>query len=255
MAAVIAVTSLISLLKPGFYNKETFNWQVQSLGQDSLNLILIVPVLVITSFLQYKGNAKASPVWAGTMLYITYTYVIYCFNVHFNNFFIAYCFVFGSSFYSVLCFLYTHRDLNNEPESKRSHNIRMVTACYFLTVAVLFSFLWLSDLIPSVLQNRVPSAIIETGLYTNPVHVLDLSILLPGLFATGVLLLKKKNPANSIAPVFLAFFILMDLTIAALNFMMFKNNLATDISVAGVMTFLAVLSSVLLALNLKYRYV
>lgn len=255
MSAVIAVTTLIPLLKPGFYNKETFNWQVQSLGQDGINLILIVPMLIITSVLQYKGNSKVSPVWAGTMLYITYTYAIYCFNVHFNYFFIAYCFTFGSSFYSVLCFLYTFRDFNHESESKHSHNTRVVTASYFLIIAVLFSFLWLSDLIPSILQNRVPSAITETGLYTNPVHILDLSILLPGLFATGVLLLKRKNLANGIAPVLLAFFIFMDLTIAALTVVMFKNNLVKDVSVAGVMIFLAIVSSVLLTLNLKYRHV
>lgn len=255
MAAVISFTTLISLLTPDFYDQETFNWQVQSLGQDGINLILVVPFLVITSFLQYKGHRKASPVWAGTMLYIAYTYAIYCFNIHFNILFIAYCFIFGSSFYAVSYFLYTQRSFNANPESNPARTIRVVTACYFLTNASLFFSLWLSDLILSTLQGRIPASIKEAGLYTNPVHVLDLSVVLPGVFMSGILLLKKKSPANSIIPVLLTFFILMNATITALTLIMFNNKISPDISVAIIMVFLAIISSILLTLNLKHRYV
>ena len=43
------------------------------------------------------------------------------------------------------------------------------------------------------------------GLFTNPVHVLDLSILLPALALSGVLLLRRRAAGFLLAPLLLGF--------------------------------------------------
>ena len=41
--------------------------------------------------------------------------------------------------------------------------------------------LWLSELIPASLSGEVPKSVTDAGLWVNPIHVLDLAVLLPGL--------------------------------------------------------------------------
>jgi hypothetical protein len=43
---------------------------------------------------------------------------------------------------------------------------------------------------------------------TNPVHILDLAFFLPAVLATGVLLLRRRPLAYTMAPAFLVFLIL-----------------------------------------------
>jgi hypothetical protein len=45
------------------------------------------------------------------------------------------------------------------------------------------------------------------ALPTNPVHILDLGFFLPAVIATGVMLLKKKPLAYSVAPAFNVFLV------------------------------------------------
>jgi hypothetical protein len=126
-----------------------------------------------------------------------------------------------------------------------------VTGIYFLAISILFYFLWLSEVIPSALQNTTPKSLAEVGLPTNPVHVIDLSVILPAIFITGILLLGKNVIGILFAPVMLSFFILMDITIGALVVVMKTKGLETDLSVTTIMSVLAVLSAGLLVVHFK----
>src|SRR5262245_26042156 len=103
LAAVVIACSLAGMLTPGFYEKETPNWQAQSYGQDLVDLFLIVPALLVTAVAGRK-NEKSFLVWGGVVLYVAYTFVLYCFDVHFNSLFFFYCIALGLSFYACLYF-------------------------------------------------------------------------------------------------------------------------------------------------------
>jgi hypothetical protein len=85
---LIIIVSYVGLLTPDFYSKETLNWQTQSIGQDMIDLFLMTPCLVITSILSCKKNKPAIMILGGVVLYLTYTFAIYCFDTHFNKLFI-----------------------------------------------------------------------------------------------------------------------------------------------------------------------
>ena len=55
-----------------------------------------------------------------------------------------------------------------------------VAAYTLIGTGVLFAFLWLSDVVPALLTGRVPASLTEAGLWVNPIHVIDLSMVLPG---------------------------------------------------------------------------
>jgi hypothetical protein len=105
LVILLITVSILGLADPYVYLKETLNWRTQSLGQDIVDLFLISPILLITSILVYKKNQIALLLWSGAILYLIYTFVIYCFAVHFNYLFWVYCIILGLSFYSFVYFI------------------------------------------------------------------------------------------------------------------------------------------------------
>jgi hypothetical protein len=248
LAALIIGCSLTGILTPGFYGRETPNWQAQSNGQDLVDLILIVPALLVTAIAS-RRNEKAFLLWGGVMLYVAYTFVLYCFEVHFNSLFFFYCLALGLSIYGCIYFA-LQKDKLIIPVSDR---LRRSTGIYFLVIAAVFYMLWLSEVLPASFSGKVPASVEEAGLFTNGVQVLDLAIVLPGIFLSGILLLKKNEAGYFLAPAILSFFILMDLTIAALVVLMYRNGLTANPSVAIGMIVLSGFSSLLLASWLKIK--
>jgi len=253
--SVLLTVSLIAatctgIFVTGFYAKETMNWQVQSVGQDWVNLFIVVPSLILSAFFSYRKSKIAGLLWAGVVTYIFYTFIIYCFAVHFNRLFPLYCLILGLSFYSLLWFSYSQA--RHPAIYVMSNNIvSRITGIYFLILSLIFYFLWLSEIIPAMIKGTVPASLHSTGLLTNPVHVLDLSILLPGIFIIGLLVLRRNRAGFPFSVIMLTFFILMDITIGWLAFLMYRRELLSNFSVTAMMTGLAVITLVLLAWNLK----
>jgi len=250
LAALVVAVSCIGFFTPNFYSAETLNWQAQSVGQDTIDLFLIVPCLVITSILSYRNNRRATIVWGGVVLYLTYTFLLYCFDVHFNKLFIVYCLCLGLSFYSFMLFLFT----NYREENKNyvvDNSFVDVAGIYFILISIVFYSLWLSEIIPSIMLNTIPPSVVDAGLFTNGVHVIDLSILLPGIFIVGVFLRKRKPYGFVLAPMILTFLILMDMTIATLAVIMKMKGIESNLMLTVVMSMLTLTSTALLILFLK----
>jgi uncharacterized membrane protein YGL010W len=105
--------------------------------------------------------------------------------------------------------------------------------------------------IPSIAGNTFPKNLVEYGTLTNPVHVLGLSIFLPALIITAVLLLKKKPLGLLLAPAMLVFCSLMAISISILIIIMKLKGLEGDLSITIVFGLLALISTVLLIIFLK----
>jgi hypothetical protein len=250
LATMLMITSAVGIFTFQFYGEETLNWQAQSVGQDLIDLFLVMPCLVLTSFFAARGNRTGFMLWGGVMIYLTYTFVIYCFDVHFNKLFLLYCAELGLSFYGCIIFFFTLKKDQNISVNGQG-GIFKLTGIYFLVIASLFFLLWLSEILPSIMNNATPSNLADAGLFTNPVHVLDLAVVLPGIFITGILILRKNNFGLMIAPALLMFFILMDLTIGFLVLLMFSRGLEGSPTIAIVMAAIGVFSFVILKLYLK----
>jgi hypothetical protein len=252
LAALIIFTSVCGLLVKGFYASETLNWQLQSMIQDFINLVIVTPLLIITAIFVFRGNKIALQLWSGVNFYIVYTFVIYCFDLHFNYLFVTYCFILGLSFYSLLYFRLSYRRLQQIDTFFEKRIVKTI-AVYFLVISSIFYCIWLWENIVSILNHTIPLTLIETGLATNPVQVLDLSVVLPGIFIVSVLILKKKSAGLFFVPAILTFLILMDITITFLSLAIHQN--AETFLLASVMIILALFSLVLLVRYLKSRQI
>ena len=260
ISGLIILVSLTGILDPELYSRESLNWRTQSIAQDKVDLFLLVPVLLITSILIYLKKTQNVLIWAGVILYLIYTFTIYCFAVHFNQLYPIYCLILGLSFYTFVYFLFRRSSnqtltwqLRHQPND---HDYKFgrwpkVIGIYFVLIALLFYVLWLSEILPAVFNGAIPSSLAETGLPINPVHSIDLALFLPGLFLVGLFFLRKKPFALMMGQVILTFFILMNLTIGILALDLEKQGLGSGQMLAIIMLALAILSGFFLVVLLR----
>jgi hypothetical protein len=250
IAIFVIIVSYAGLFIPDTYARETANWAAQAVAQDIIDLFLIIPFLLITSWLAFKKSRIALLFWGGVLIYLIYTFVLYCFAVHFNQLFVVYCLVLGLSFYAFLYFLLSQ--IKDPIASWFSDKVPVKTVgIYLMILSGLFYLLWLSEILPAIFSNTTPATIIETGLLVNPVHALDLSVVLPGFMIVGILLLKKNPLGLLLAPAVLTFCILMDITIGTLMIVMDIRGIETDLSLTVIMVLLALFTLGLLIWFLK----
>lgn len=244
LAFMVAGVSLIGILTPDFYMRETSNWQVQSIGQDIIDLAVVVPALLLSTQIILRTRRVGLFLWAGVLLYLIYTFAIFAFDIHFNKLFFVYCLILGLSFYLFIYFLFSQTVDPARITSKKITN--RVIGIYFIVMAALFYLLWLLEVIPYSIAGKTPVSLMEVGTPTNPVHVLDLSVILPGIFLVGVLLLKNRKMGHALTPAILIFFTLMDITIGTLSLMMRQKGFQGSLQLTVVMGGLALLSFCLL---------
>ncbi|MBN1780224.1 hypothetical protein JW948_03800 [bacterium] len=241
----LAVVSYCGAFQGSTYERDARSMAVQGMGQDMVDLFLVVPLLLVTWLLVLKGSRSALSLFSGLLMYILYSYFIYTFGVHFNDLFLLYCLILGTSLYA---FIITVVEMNRTGMQDRipgSTTLRTV-AVFFLVIAAMFALLWLKDIVPAVLNHSVPVSVSDYQLPVNAVHVLDLSIFLPGLAITAVLLLKNYRLGFILAPVFLVFLVLMAVALIGMVVMMKNEGLNEDISPAVIFSIISVIGIVLL---------
>ncbi|MEJ0055586.1 MAG: hypothetical protein WDN75_07970 [Bacteroidota bacterium] len=250
LAVLITGVSGVGIFSDDFYQRESVNWQLQSGGQDIVDLFLLVPLLAVCAFSLRLNKRVGVMLLAGTLLYTVYTFIIYCFDVHFNRLFPAYCLVLCLSIYSLL-YLFYHYLAQAVPRQAMHVFPFRLTGIFFIVISAASGLLWLSEIIPAVISDKAPVNLKLVGLPTNPVHVLDLALILPGIFACGILLLLRQRIGYLLAPVFLVFFILMDATVALLTLILKTQGQDGSFMLAGMMIGLSLVSLIIFLKGLK----
>ncbi|MBP2632281.1 MAG: hypothetical protein H6Q70_2909 [Firmicutes bacterium] len=226
---IMMICSSIGIWQENFYFREMPEWLTQCVGQDISNLFFIAPVLLISAFYANTGNRMAKIIWIGVMIANIYSYVLYCFAVHFNYMHLIYCFILGLSNFSAIYFFFHY--LKEDFKAWFTDEVpTKLIGIFLILLAVLFGFLWLSEDLPAVFKNSVPESIIKNGLITNPVHVLDYTLYLPMMFIAGVMLIKKKSIAYLLAPMMLVFAIIININIVSLMIVAQYKNISSDTS-------------------------
>lgn len=245
MITSLAVVSYLGGFSSWVYERDSASMATQGIGQDIFDLFIVVPLLIISLARSIQGKRVALFVFTGSVFYVLYSFAIYCFGVHFNNLFLLYCLVFGSSFYIFIMLVYqlNGQDIATWINPDAPHR---AIGIYFMVIAVLFYLLWLKDIVPAMAANAVPASISDNNLLTNPVHVMDIAIALPGLIVVALLLFKRHKLGLIFAPVFLIFTILLALALIAMVLSLAFHNISEDISIMAIFVILAVFSTIML---------
>ena len=237
LSILIALTAVVGLTNPVIYIQETLNWRVQALAQDIFDGLILAPLIIGSAYLVFKKRAWAYPIWAGAVFYSIYTYSIYAFTIHFGQLFPVYILILGLSFYLALLSL-INCDISLFKSKFRSHWISTAAAVVLIIFGGLFYLVWGSEVFQALTAGTTPVSLQETGLITNPVHVLDMAFLLPAMIISGILLKKKNQFGFLFAPAVLTTKTLFTLTIIMINLEFMRHGLAANESVIFMFSFI-----------------
>jgi hypothetical protein len=241
----VAIVAIFGGFVEGTYERDNPSMATQAMGQDLINLFIVVPLLIITLIYMIRGSRVATLIFGGIVAYILYSYIIYSFGIYFNNLFLLYSITLGCSLYLFILYLISIYEQDIAGWFKDEVPAKS-TGIYFILIALMFYVLWLKDIIPANLNNTIPESVSAYNLLVNPVHVIDLAIALPGLLITSYLLIKGKKLGYVLTPMFLVFTILLALALIGMAFMLKIKNITEDYTVVFIFLILAAISTIFL---------
>ncbi|MDB5205472.1 MAG: hypothetical protein JWR72_547 [Flavisolibacter sp.] len=191
----------------GIYRHMSAEVAPQGIAQDYVTLFLGIPLLLVSLFMARRGSLRGRFLLTGVVGYFLVTYLFYLVMGMYNDLFLAYVVLLALSFYT---FLLLFQSFNTKHLfSCFNENTPVKFAGGFLVFnAVSIAFLWLSIVVPPLLDGTVVP--VQTEHYTTLiVQGIDLAILLPGSFISGVLFYRKRNSGYLWAPVYFVFLSLL----------------------------------------------
>jgi len=192
-AALAIVAALVSGTSFFFWSvfKREAPGTIGNIRGAALAMLLIgVPLLIGSMLLSSRGSLRARFVWLGSLAYVTYTAVLFCFSLQFNSFFLLFAALLAVSFWALVTLL-SHFDYAAVTAGGARVPVRVV-AVYMLACVVVFSLPWLRDIIPATLRNVLPSSFEGTGINQISIYVLDFAFTFP-LLALGAVWLWRRR--------------------------------------------------------------
>ncbi len=250
VSVLVAIASGAGIFVKSIYSQETASYAAQGIGQDIVNLVVAVPVLLISAYFLRKRSARALLVWLGALVYIVYSYVMYAFSVHFGFLFPVYIAVLGLSFYTLFGSLASLKISDLAASFSPNAKAKAVSA-FLMIFGVAFFLLWSSDIVRSLAAGTVPRSVTDTGLPMNLVHVLDLGFILPGMVISSIMLWKGRPVGYLFAVPLLMFAAIMGMAIIAMLLVMSQRGMPGNLPFGVVVGVMVVASLLLIGLFLK----
>jgi hypothetical protein len=255
MLSLVLALSLAIVSYNGAFVKETYvhetpSMAAQGMGQDVVDLFIVLPLLLFSLLFVRRNKKVAYFIFGGTLFYLLYSFVIYSLGVHFNNLFLWYCLTLGLSLYTFIIMITELNRMEVEIWFNQKLPVRVI-AGYLIIVAILFYLIWFKDIVPAVLSSTIPKSISDYNLLVNPVHVIDISFVLPGLIITAIFLIRKLRLGFIFAPIVLVFILLMALALIGMLVMLKVKGIAEETSIVGIFITLAIINTVFLWIFFK----
>jgi hypothetical protein len=179
----------VEIYGQGIYRNDTSLRATTFRGTDAVTLFFCVPVLLIALVWYRRGALRGGLLLTSMLAYFLYNSTSLAFAAAYNNILLIYIASFSLSFFAlVIAFLSIDLGML---EARTSPKLPRVWISAFLFIAGLSLFVWLMDIVSSLINNTMP---VTVGPYTTEVtYILDLAILLPTIYLAGVLVLRR-NP-------------------------------------------------------------
>ena len=245
IALLGAIASAVGILFESTYERDTENFGVQAMSQDYVTLLIAVPAVLILGWLAWRGSFAARLMWHGVAFYFAYTYTIAAFMVQFNSMFLVYTTLLACSIFALVGGLATLGWPVDRSVFGPSWPRRSVVA-FLGAVVVAFLFLWLSDIVPALIEGAQPESLAESATPTNGVEVLDLSLLLPGAALIAYWVRKSEPRGYVFATGLITYIALLGIALVAMIVGLARADLSGDAAVSVVFVLAATTAAVLL---------
>jgi hypothetical protein len=192
LGAVLVAATLYGLLVGDAYRIDR-DLEMASLGQDVLTLA-VVPLLIWAGHRSRAGSLRGHLLWLSVLAYVAYAYAVYLIGVPHNDAFLLYAAALGLSVAALLDGLVR---INVAATASAFAGLpRRGVGWLLLVTGTAFALLWLSDIVPAI-PAAAPPRTLGPGGVPFAVFVLDLSLVLPAVVASGVMLLRPPGRSGA----------------------------------------------------------
>lgn len=249
LGAASAATAVGSLIPGALEGTAAMNGSAR--GTALVVLVVALPMLVVSSVRASSGSLRARAVWVGTVAYLAYNAVMFCFATPFNHLFLVYVAMLGTAFWSLVILV-----LHTSTGAIDGHRVpARAVAAYLWFVVTLNATAWLSTTLPASLGGLPPEFLDGTGLTTNPVFVQDLAVWLPAMAWMGYAVWARRAEGYFLASAGLVFWLVEAVGVAVDQWWGHLADPDSPVVSAAVVPMFAVLALVTgLFVHLSFRW-
>jgi len=238
----------VRMFGQGLYAYDTFFQATLNKGTDVVTLFVAVPLLIVAVVLCQSQAVKSRFFLTGILSYFLYYSASIAFGIAYNMMFLAYLLLFSASLFA---FILSFTGISSENLTNRiSPTMPRRGIAVFLIFAGLSVFVWLFDIVGSLVSGKPPQGI---AIYTTqPTYYLDLGIISPAAFIGSLLLFRKKISGYPFAAVLLTLNSLIGIVVICQTIV--QKEMGVTISAAQLIAYVgtfAVMS--MFAMVLNYR--
>lgn len=196
----------------GLYQHMSADVAIQGIAQDYITLFVALPVLTALVFIDRKTSLRNQLINSGVLGYFMVTYIFYMCMGMYNQLFLLYVILAGTSFFGFIKSV--ERIDKSKLEKSFNNNASQFPAWVLIIIPIMIGALWLSIVVPPLLDGSIYPQSLDH--YTTLiVQGFDLAILLPASFSIGILLLKRNIKGYLFGPIYLVFLSLLMLALIA----------------------------------------
>jgi hypothetical protein len=241
---------VVNIYGKGIYEHMSADVAIQGIAQDFITLFIGIPLLLISLFGFRKGSLRSHFMLTGILGYFFVTYLFYTAMGMYNFLFLCYVALLAMSFFALLTSLLLF-NLSTLTKYFSVKTPNKFIGIFLLINCCIIAFLWLSVIIPPLIDGSIYPAALEH--YTTLiVQGLDLGLLLPLGFVSGLLIIKRKPMGYLAATVYIIFLsILMTALTAKIIGMALHNvNVIPAIFIIPMINLIAIYCVIILLKNI-----
>ena len=231
----------------GLYSYDTVSSAAQVQGNDLITLVVGLPLLIVSTWLAFRGSLRGKLVLTGTLGFFLYTYMSMSSLASYNALFLIYVAIFTLSLYAFVISIMSF-DLNTLPQSfseKLPHG--WIVGMMFLVGGFLL-LAWLGRIIPPLLQNGTP---VLDNTTTLVIQFMDLGLIVPMAFLGGFLLLRRKAWGYLLSSIMLTKGITLGLGVSAMAINMTLSGVSESLWIMIPFLVITIMNLVMVVLLLK----
>jgi len=202
---------IVEIYGQGLYRYDTA-FKVPILrGTDAVTFFVATPLLIFALALYRRGSLRGTLLLVGMLAYFLYNSSSLALGVAYNQMALVYILYFSASLFA---FILAFRSVDLQALSVSiSPGLSYRGTSVFLFLAGLSVFVWLIDIVGSLLQNQPPHALAS---YTTEVtYVIDLGVIAPTAFLAATMLLCRAPLGYLLAAVILTLSALIGVVVVA----------------------------------------
>lgn len=168
-------------------------------GTDAVMLFILVPALIFAIFQYRRGTMRGKVLLTALLSFFLYNAVSVSLGAAYNNLILVYIGYFSASLFAFIL-AFTSINLDDLAACIKPH-LPARGIAIFMFIAGLSVMIWLNDIIGAMLKGGAPETL---GPYTTEItYVIDLGVIIPLAYLTGVLLLRRQALGYLLAAILL----------------------------------------------------